>query len=206
MSKAERRKRTEELLERVSMLEFGDVPLQQYSKGMLQRVGLCQTLLHNPKIIILDEPMSGLDPLGRALVRDIIVEENKKGTTVFFSSHVLSDVKAICTRVAILVKGKLRNVGPIEELIGNQVKSVECLFEGPNDGVDFEAQILTRTATQTWISCSVEEQEHMIQKHFNAIFYLQKYVQYNFLWKSISYKKSRRVLNRRSSLETIGRE
>ena len=147
MSKAERRKRTEELLERVSMLEFGDVPLQQYSK-----------------IVILDEPMSGLDPLGRALVRDIIVEEKQKGTTVFFSSHVLSDVEAICTRVAILVKGKLRNVGPIEELIGNQVKSVECLFEGPNDGVDFEAQILTRTATQIRISCSVEEQEQMIQK------------------------------------------
>ena len=164
MPKSDRRKRAEELLERVSMLEFGDIPLQQYSKGMLQRIGLCQTLLHNPKIIILDEPMSGLDPLGRALVRDIIVEEKQKGTTVFFSSHVLSDVEAICTRVGILVKGKLRNVGPIEELIGNQVKTVECLFEGPNDGIDFEAQILTRTTNQIRICCTVEEQEQMIRK------------------------------------------
>ena len=164
MPKAERRKRSEELLERVSMLEYGDTPLQQYSKGMLQRIGLCQTLLHNPKIIILDEPMSGLDPLGRALVRDIIVEEKQKGTTVFFSSHVLSDVEAICTRVGILVKGKLRSVGPIEELIGNQVKTVECLFEGPNDGIEFEAQILTRTTNQIRISCPVEEQDLMIRK------------------------------------------
>ena len=78
MAKTDRSKRIEELLERVSMLEFGDIPLQEYSKGMLQRVGLCQTLLHKPKIIILDEPMSGLDPLGRALVRDIIVEEKSQ--------------------------------------------------------------------------------------------------------------------------------
>lgn len=164
LSKEERSKRIEELLERVAMTDFADVPLQQYSKGMLQRIGLCQTLLHRPKIIVLDEPMSGLDPLGRALVRDIIVEEKNRGTTVFFSSHVLSDVEAICTRVAILVKGQLRNVGPIETLIGNQVKSVECLFEGPNTNIEFGGKILTRTPTQIRISCSVEEQHTVIQQ------------------------------------------
>ncbi len=164
MSKKGLSKRIEELLERVSMSDFGDIPLQQYSKGMLQRIGLCQTLLHRPQIIILDEPMSGLDPLGRALVRDIIVEEKNKGATVFFSSHVLSDVEAICTRVAILVKGELRRVGPIDDLIGNQVTSVECLFEGDNTDVVLDGKILTRTPTQIRISCSIENQEHLIRQ------------------------------------------
>ena len=95
-----RRERVELLLERVKLARFADVTLAKYSKGMLQRVGLCQALLHDPDLIVLDEPMSGLDPVGRALVRDLILEQRDAGKTVFFSSHILSDVEAICDRVA----------------------------------------------------------------------------------------------------------
>ena len=125
-----RRSRIEELLSKTDMLRFGDSKLGQYSKGMLQRIGLCQTLLHQPKVIVLDEPMSGLDPLGRALVRDVILEEKEKGTTVFFSSHVLSDVQSICSRVAVLVRGELRGVGTISELIGSKQRQVEIKIRG----------------------------------------------------------------------------
>jgi ABC-2 type transport system ATP-binding protein len=96
---------------------------------MLQRVGLCQSLLHDPELIILDEPMSGLDPLGRALVRDIIVDEQTKGKTIFFSSHVLSDVQSICSRVAILVGGKLRGVGTVGELIGEHIDWLDVVVD-----------------------------------------------------------------------------
>jgi ABC-2 type transport system ATP-binding protein len=97
---------------------------------MLQRVGICQALLHDPDLIILDEPMSGLDPLGRAMVRDLILAERGRGKTIFFSSHILSDVEAICDTVAILVGGELRGVGTVGSLIGNRVSAVEIGFSG----------------------------------------------------------------------------
>ena len=124
-----RTNRIEQLLERVQLTHAADSPLKEYSKGMLQRVGLCQSLIHDPKLIILDEPMSGLDPLGRALVRDIIVDEQSKGKTIFFSSHVLSDVQSICSRVAILVGGRLRGVGTVNELIGEQVDWIDVIVD-----------------------------------------------------------------------------
>ena len=121
--------RIQELLERVEMRSFADVPLGKYSKGMLQRVGLCQTLLHDPDVILLDEPMSGLDPVGRAMVRDIILEEQSAGRTVFFCSHVLSDVESICERVAILVGGKIRTQGKISDLVESGEKKMVCVFQ-----------------------------------------------------------------------------
>ena len=120
------------LLTRVEMTRFADVPLGKYSKGMLQRVGLCQTLLHDPEVILLDEPMSGLDPVGRALVRDIILEERTAGRTVFFCSHVLSDVESICQRVAILIRGEIRMQGRIQELISDSSEKILCAFK-PNE-------------------------------------------------------------------------
>ena len=125
-----RSSKIEELLNRTDMLRFGDIKLGQYSKGMLQRIGLCQTLLHEPKVIVLDEPMSGLDPIGRALVRDVILEEKQKGTTIFFSSHVLSDVESICSRVAVLVGGELRGVGTLSELMGTDDRQVDITLKG----------------------------------------------------------------------------
>jgi len=121
--------RTAQLLKRVEMTRFADVPLGKYSKGMLQRIGLCQTLLHDPEVILLDEPMSGLDPVGRAMVRDIILEEKHAGRTVFFCSHVLSDVESICERVAILVGGTIRLEGKISDLVSTQEKRMICTFK-----------------------------------------------------------------------------
>jgi len=123
-------KRIDELLDRVQLREFQKVPLKAYSKGMLQRAGLAQALLNSPKLILLDEPMSGLDPMGRMLVRDIILEEKAKGTTLFFSSHILADVEQICDRVGLLVGGKLKACGPVQELLRAGVEHVECVVAG----------------------------------------------------------------------------
>lgn len=141
ISNPELDKKISVLLERVGMSDFASIPLGKYSKGMLQRIGLCQALLHEPSVLIFDEPMSGLDPLGRALVRDVILEEREKGKTIFFSSHVLSDVEAISDRIAILVKGKLRGIGTLDELTGGLSKQYECSFsceEEINFGVKLE--------------------------------------------------------------------
>ncbi len=122
------RSRIQTLLNRTEMTRFADVALGKYSKGMLQRIGLCQTLLHDPEVILLDEPMSGLDPVGRAMVRDIILEERAAGRTVFFCSHVLSDVESICERVAILVRGKIQTQGRIVDLVASNDKQMTCVF------------------------------------------------------------------------------
>jgi ABC-2 type transport system ATP-binding protein len=123
-------KRMEELLERVDLRRWGDVPLRKYSKGMLQRVGLCQALIHDPELLVLDEPMSGLDPVGRALVCDLILEEKGRGRTVFFSSHILPDVQALSDRIAIVIKGELQGIGRIDELIRRQSKFSDIVFSG----------------------------------------------------------------------------
>jgi len=125
-----RERRIDELLGRVELDRFADVPLRKYSKGMLQRVGVCQALLHEPDVVVLDEPMSGLDPLGRALVRDLILQERRAGRTVFFSSHILHDVETLSDRVAIVVGGRLRGVGTLDELLDRRVRYVECVFAG----------------------------------------------------------------------------
>lgn len=129
MSADLRSKRVGMLLERVNLERFADVTLAKYSKGMLQRVGLCQALLHDPDLIVLDEPMSGLDPVGRALVRDLILEQRDSGKTVFFSSHILSDVEAICDRVAILVGGELRESGKLSDVVADR-ESLEAVLVG----------------------------------------------------------------------------
>jgi len=123
--------RINELLERVDLVKFADIPLRSYSKGMLQRAGIAQALINKPELIILDEPMSGLDPMGRKLIRDIIFEERERGCTVFFSSHILTDVEQICDRVGLIVRGELRAIGSMEQLIGDDVKSVEATFDIP---------------------------------------------------------------------------
>ncbi len=128
--KALRHKRMEELLERVQLSRFRDVPLRTFSKGMLQRAGVAQALINEPDLVVMDEPMSGLDPMGRALIRDILFEEREKGRTVFFSSHILADVEAICDRVAIIVGGELRGCGTVDELVGHQTQYVDIGFSG----------------------------------------------------------------------------
>src|SRR5512134_781501 len=124
-------KRIPALLERVGLTEARCRPLRKFSKGMLQRIGLAQALIHDPELVILDEPMSGLDPVGRKDVRDIILSLRDQGKTVFFSTHIISDVEMICDRVGILAKGRMLAVGRIEDLVSRHVtQSVEVVCEG----------------------------------------------------------------------------
>jgi ABC-2 type transport system ATP-binding protein len=109
--------------------------LRQFSKGMLQRVGLAQALVNDPEVVFLDEPMSGLDPLGRRQVRDLILQLRAKGTTVFFSSHILSDAETLCSRVAILAQGRLAVTGRISELVAFQLKGWELVASGVTDEI-----------------------------------------------------------------------
>jgi ABC-2 type transport system ATP-binding protein len=114
---AERRRRAAHLLSRVHLEEKSwDKQLRKFSKGMLQRVGLAQALVNDPEVVFLDEPMSGLDPIGRRQVRDLIASLRTQGTTVFFCSHILSDIEVLCDRAAVLKRGRLAHLGRLEEL------------------------------------------------------------------------------------------
>ncbi len=129
-----RRQRVRDLLERVGLANRGDRQLRHYSKGMLQRIGLAQALINDPDLVILDEPMSGLDPIGRREVRDIILDLKARGRTVFFSTHILSDTEMICDRVGLLVKGSLKAVGRIDELVSRDVPYWEVALRGVVNG------------------------------------------------------------------------
>jgi ABC-2 type transport system ATP-binding protein len=113
---AERRARAARALDRVGLGADRRRPLRQYSKGMVQRVGIAQALVNDPALVILDEPMSGLDPIGRREVRELILELRDEGRTVLFSSHILSDAELLCSRVAILARGRLVASGTLAEL------------------------------------------------------------------------------------------
>lgn len=124
-------KRIPQLLEQVSLTEARHRQLRKFSKGMLQRIGLAQALIHDPELVILDEPMSGLDPIGRKEVRDLILSLRDQGKTVFFSTHIISDVEMICDRVGIVSKGRIRSVGRIEDLVnGHVAQTVEVVCDG----------------------------------------------------------------------------
>jgi len=126
----DRKARVDEMLQRVGLTDIKGVQLRKFSKGMLQRVGIAQAIIHNPKLVFLDEPMSGLDPLGRREVRDLILQLQQEGKTVFFSTHILSDAEALCDRVAIIHTGELRGVGAVEELTKSVQGKVEVVWQG----------------------------------------------------------------------------
>jgi ABC-2 type transport system ATP-binding protein len=131
MPKADRRKRIRELFDYVGLPDHApNLPLKGYSKGMLQRIGLAQAILNDPEVVVLDEPQSGLDPLGRKEIRDIILSLKDRGKTVFFSSHVLSDAELICDRVAILNKGRLVAQGELGHLLSSKIRDYEVIVTG----------------------------------------------------------------------------
>ncbi len=130
VSAGDRRQRIPRILEQVGMSDAAHLQLRKFSKGMLQRVGIAQAILHDPKVVFLDEPMSGLDPIGRREVRDLIEELKLDGKTVFFSTHILSDAEALCDRVAILHQGELRGVGTVAELTAGTQGKVELVWHG----------------------------------------------------------------------------
>jgi ABC-2 type transport system ATP-binding protein len=127
---AERTARVERLLDEVGLGPERRFQLRKYSKGMLQRVGLAQALVNDPEVVFLDEPMSGLDPLGRRQVRDLILRLRDRGTTVFFSSHILADAEAICSRVGIVAHGKLAASGTLAEMVPFRIRGWDMVFEG----------------------------------------------------------------------------
>jgi ABC-2 type transport system ATP-binding protein len=126
----DRKRRIEEVLQRVGLTDVKGVQLRKFSKGMLQRVGIAQAILHDPKLVFFDEPMSGLDPMGRREVRDLMEQLKHEGKTVFFSTHILSDAEALCDRVAIIHQGELKGVGAVADLTSSVVGKVEVIWQG----------------------------------------------------------------------------
>src|ERR1700716_1235747 len=129
LTAADRKDRVQRMLKKVGLETARKIQLRKYSKGMLQRVGLAQAILHDPKVVILDEPMSGLDPVGRREVRDIILDLKRDGRTILFSTHILADAEMLCDRVGVIVGGQLRGVGTPGEIVGMESKGMEILFE-----------------------------------------------------------------------------
>ncbi|MCA9558350.1 MAG: ABC transporter ATP-binding protein [Myxococcales bacterium] len=148
----ERRDRARALIDRVGLGYAADRPLRRFSKGMIQRIGIAQALINDPDLVVLDEPMSGLDPMGRKDVRDIIFELKQRGKTVFFSSHILQDVEMICDRVGMVVRGKVVSEGPLHALLDMPSHRIEIVLGDIDDAVverlAADAPTPTRVGTQ----------------------------------------------------------
>src|SRR6187401_175195 len=147
---AERRARASRLLDEVGIGAERKLQLRKFSKGMLQRVGIAQALLNEPEVVFFDEPMSGLDPLGRRDVRSLILKLRDRGTTVFFSSHILSDAEALCSRVAIVAGGRLATMGRLAEMAGYELRGWEVVVTGL--GADAAARLAARGIRATAVS------------------------------------------------------
>ncbi len=135
----DRKRRIDEVLQRVDLTDVNGVQLRKFSKGMLQRVGIAQAILHDPKLVFFDEPMSGLDPMGRREVRDLMEQLKHEGKTVFFSTHILSDAEALCDRVAIIHQGELKGVGAVADLTSSVVGKVEVIWQGTQVSASMKA-------------------------------------------------------------------
>jgi ABC-2 type transport system ATP-binding protein len=138
------------VLERVGLSHAADTRLRTYSKGMLQRIAIAQALVHDPSVVFLDEPMSGLDPVGRKEIRDLIVDLNADGKTVFMNTHILSDVQTICDRVAIIVAGRIAYAGAVDGVMDGDERRVDVTLVGlapdfaEEAGVRFGAELSGR--------------------------------------------------------------
>jgi ABC-2 type transport system ATP-binding protein len=146
---AERTRRVAALLDDVGLGGERRMQLRKYSKGMIQRVGLAQALVNDPEVVFLDEPMSGLDPIGRRHVRDIILRLRDRGATVFFSSHILGDAEALCSRVGIVAGGKLAASGALAEMVPFRIRGWDLVLAGVS--ADAAAAIAARGAAATLI-------------------------------------------------------
>ncbi len=123
------------VLDLVGLNEAGGRELRKYSKGMLQRIGIAQAILHEPEFLVLDEPMSGLDPVGRKEVRELIAKLAREGHTVFFSSHVIPDVEAICDQVALIQKGHIVRSGRLNDFLAGGSGRIELCYQSPKEGL-----------------------------------------------------------------------
>lgn len=169
--------RIPQVLDEVGMRGTNKMYLRSFSKGMLQRIGLAQAIIHDPELVILDEPMTGLDPVGRKEVRDLMLSLKRRGKTVFFSTHILSDVEAICDRVAILNKGKLLRCGTLGDLISADTKYVDLTYaDCSSSAIEFLRSIdpqLSVQSTQAYLKVYPIDGErptdfqHRLQKILN---------------------------------------
>ena len=150
--------RSEEVLQRLDLWEARKRPMRGYSKGMVQRVGVAQALVHDPEVYILDEPMSGLDPIGRALVKDIILDLKKRGKCVFFSTHITDDVEKVCDRVGVIVKGSLVALDRVENILRSGVEGYVIHLQLPKTEPLFfagiEALRRTGSVSEFYVPCS----------------------------------------------------
>lgn len=145
------RVRTAELLELVGMSRAADLPLRKCSKGMMQRTGIAQSLVNDPEFLVWDEPVSGLDPLGRKEVKDLMLELKRRGKTIFFSSHILPDAEALCDRVSILINGQVSRVGTLPELLKDSAGWVEVVAEDLPEGTALPGASLETISGQSVI-------------------------------------------------------
>lgn len=159
LTAADRRERVARMLKKVGLERAEKIQLRKYSKGMLQRVGLAQAILHDPQVVILDEPMSGLDPVGRREVRDIILDLKREGRTILFSTHILSDAEMLCDRVGVIVCGKLRGVGAPDQIVSMKPLGLEILFELPDSAGIPEALLAGATRAGNRVRIAVSEEE-----------------------------------------------
>ena len=167
LGREKRRERSRELLALVGLERSAGLPMRRFSKGMLQRAGLAQALVNDPELLFLDEPMSGLDPIGRRLVRDLIRGLRKAGKTVLFSTHILADAEALCDRVAVLRAGRLVKVGPLGELLRLDVTHMEVLASGVAAGTPgLEAAARIEAVGDR---SRLEIEEHSLGRVVNAI-------------------------------------
>src|SRR5262249_4503866 len=138
----ERRKRIPALLERVGLGDAGNKHLRKFSKGMLQRVGIAQAIVHDPKIVFFDEPMSGLDPIGRREIRALLQTLKDEGKAIFLTTHILSDAESLCDRVAVIHNGELRGIGVVEDLTSKTADKTEVVWQGAQ-AADSVSMLLT---------------------------------------------------------------
>jgi ABC-2 type transport system ATP-binding protein len=152
-------------LAQVSMSMRADQKMRTFSKGMLQRIALAQALLGDPELLILDEPMSGLDPIGRRDVRDLILQQQEHGTTVFFSSHIIPDVETICDRVATVIDGTVRGVGAVRDLLAREVERYEVTFAGTDPERLTTPLVASRVGSDAaWARVDAEHRDELIRE------------------------------------------
>jgi ABC-2 type transport system ATP-binding protein len=156
---AGRKQRIGELLARVGLDDVGNKQLRKFSKGMLQRVGIAQAIIHDPEVVFLDEPMSGLDPLGRYEIRELIQSLKDAGKSIFFSTHILSDAEALCDRVAVIHKGELRGVGVVNDLRSALAEKTEVIWQGAGALTMVAKQVTESHVTGDTVRATIASQD-----------------------------------------------
>lgn len=167
LDKNKKEKKIKNLLQLVGLEQSADLQLRKFSRGMMQRIGLAQALLNDPSLVFLDEPLGGLDPVGRKEIRDIIARLKEEGKTVFLCSHILQDIEMICDRVAIIVNGKIINQGALQDLISEKTHFTEVVFSGV-DPREFES-LAERLSDQSGRTLLKVFEEENVQKVLELI-------------------------------------